>query len=102
MRRVYYIFALRLLKHPLTTHSFLAFLCLMALSRVVSIPDVWRNMLDVKVGELAQFWISAFFNADGIAMMLTILIVFALASLPWRWWRAYREEEHNSSSQFAM
>ena len=50
MRRVYYIFALRLILHPIFFHALLLGLSIFALSRVVSIPNVLVNLMDIKVG----------------------------------------------------
>ncbi|OGG41542.1 hypothetical protein A2837_03515 [Candidatus Kaiserbacteria bacterium RIFCSPHIGHO2_01_FULL_46_22] len=85
MRRVYYIYTLRRLKHPLFVHSAVVAVCFVALSRVVSIPDVFSNMLEVRVGELASFWIGAFANTGMLPLVLIGVIMFTALSLPWRW-----------------
>ena len=84
MRRVYYIYTLRHLKHPLSVHSAVVAVCLLVLSRVVSIPDVFANMLEVRVGELANFWINAFLNTRTMTLVLVGVIMLMALSLPWR------------------
>lgn len=92
MRRVYYIFALRLVKHPLVTHSAVMVLCLTTLAQVVSIPNVFANMLEVKVGDLAMFWIGAFSNTGSITLVLVGILLVAALSLPWRLRHSEMEE----------
>ncbi len=84
MRRVYYIYTLRLLKHPLTINSAIVAMGLLVLSRTVSLPDVWSNMLGVRVGDLAHFWINAFATTEAMTIVLVAVMVLALLSLPWR------------------
>jgi len=85
MRRVYYVYALRRIKHPLSVHGAVVAVCFFALSRVVSIPDVFSNMLEVKVGELASFWIGAFTNTGLLPLILVGVMTLTALSLPWRW-----------------
>lgn len=92
MRRVYYIFILRRMRHPVVIHSLVMLTCLAALSRVVSIPDVFSNMLEVKVGELAIFWVGAFSNTGVVTLVLVAAIITALLSLPLRL-KYYETEE---------
>lgn len=84
MRRVYYIYTLRHLKHPLSVHGTVVAVCLLALSRVVSIPDVFANMLEVRVGDLAGFWVGAFSNTGTVTLVLVGVIILMALSLPWR------------------
>lgn len=84
MRRVYYAFFLRLGTHPLAVHGAGLALCLFALSRVVSIPDVLANLMEVKVGEVAHYLIGALINTQLITVVLLSLIVLNFGSLLWR------------------
>ena len=85
MRRVYYIFTLRAVKHPLFSHGVVMGASFFLLSQAVSIPNIWVNMLEVKVGDLAQFWIGAFLNTGALTLVLLTLLLVAALSLPWRW-----------------
>lgn len=84
MRRVYYIYTLRLLKHPVTVHVAVVLAGLFLLSRIVSLPNVWANMLSVRVGDLAHFWINAFSTTESVTLIVVAVIVMAVLSLPWR------------------
>lgn len=90
MRRVYYVYALRLAKHPYFVHTTVMVLGFIALSSVVSIPNVWANMLEVRVGDLARFWGNAFLNTGVLNLTLIGVIVLAGLSLPLRL-RRYEE-----------
>ncbi len=84
MRRVYYIFALRLILHPIFFHALLLGLSIFALSRVVSIPNVLVNLMDIKVGEVAEFFIGAFLYTEAITIVWLIIITLTSVSLLWR------------------
>ena len=89
MRRVYYTFALRLALHPIFFHALLLGLSIFALSRVVSIPNILMNLMDVKVGELAQFFIGAFLYTEAITIVWVAIITFTSLSLLWRLTRGH-------------
>lgn len=84
MRRIYYAYTLRMLKHPGFVHTAIMMVGFVGLAQVVSIPNVWANMLQVRVGDLAQFWIGAFLNTGVPTLVLMGVIVLAALSLPWR------------------
>ena len=84
MRRVYYAFALRLALHPIFFHALLLGLSIFALSRVVSIPNILVNLMDVKVGELAQFFVGAFLYTETITIVWLTIILLTFSSLLWR------------------
>lgn len=84
MRRVYYVFALRLALHPIFFHSLLLGLSIFALSRVVSIPNVLLNLMNVKVGEIAQFFIGALLNTQAVTIIWLAIITLTSCSLLWR------------------
>lgn len=89
MRRVYYAFALRLALHPIFFHALLLGLSIFALSRVVSIPNVLRNLMNVKVGESAQFFIDAFLSTDAVTIIWIAIITLTSLSLLWRLTRGH-------------
>lgn len=77
MRRVYYAFLLRQLSHPLFLHAVLLSVSLFAFTRIVSVPDVLANLMEVRVGEVAHFFLGALFNteADTILWLLAIALI---------------------------
>ena len=89
MRRVYFVFALRLALHPIFFHMLLLGLSFFALSRVVSIPDVLLNLMDVKVGEVAQFFIGALLKTQAITIDWLVIITLTSCSLLWRLTRGH-------------
>lgn len=84
MRRIYLIFALRLTLHPFTLHGFVIVTAFLYLSQLVSIPNVLMNMLEVKVGELINFWLQAILHTQIPAQILIGVIAITLLSLIWR------------------
>lgn len=84
MRRVYYIFALKLVTHPVFSHSLLLGVSIFALSRVVSIPNILLNLMDVKVGELAEFFIGALLSTEVVTIVWLTIITLTFCSLLWR------------------
>ena len=89
MRRVYYIFALRLILHPIFFHALLLGLSIFALSRVVSIPNVLSNLMNVKVGEVVEFFIGALLNTQAITIVWLTIITLISLSLLWRLTRGH-------------
>lgn len=89
MRRVYYTFVLRFILHPIFFHALLLGLSIFALSRVVSIPNVLLNLMDVKVGEIAQFFIGALLNTQAATILWLIVITLTSLSLLWRLTRGH-------------
>lgn len=81
MRRVYYAFVLRTLWHPLSVHLAVISIGVFALSRAVSIPDVWANLMQVKVGEMVDFFVGAFLNTQFAVILWLVVIVAASTSL---------------------
>lgn len=84
MRRVYYAFFLRQATHPFAVHGAIIALCLLALARAVSIPNVWANMMEVKVGELVGFWTGALIGTEIWTILLLAATSIASVSLIWR------------------
>lgn len=81
MRRIYYAFLLRAILHPLSVHSAVIMAGMFALSRTVSIPDVWANLMQVKVGEMIAFFVGALLNTQAVVIMWLAVIMAAFLSL---------------------
>ncbi len=90
MRRVYYAFFLRQVTHPVFLHAALLLISLFALSRVVSVPDVLANLMQVKVGEVLQFFLGALLNTGTLTIVWLAIIIVTVASLIWRLFRDRR------------
>lgn len=84
MRRVYYAYALRALSGPWFVHAAVLALSLLLLTRIVSVPDVWRNLMEVKVGEMFGFFWGALTNTHTLTLVTLGVIALTLVSLLWR------------------
>lgn len=84
MRRVYYAYAIRSITHPIFVHTLAFGLCFLALSQVISIPDIWANIMEVKVGELAGYLWHALVTTRTLTLLLLGVMAFITLSLLWR------------------
>lgn len=81
MRRVYYAYALRLATHPIALHVLLLLLSAYALVSLVSVSSIVRNMLSVRLGDLASYVAHAFMHANVLTLIAIGVIFFTLISL---------------------
>lgn len=79
MRRVYFAFALRLMKRPMVSHGLIFIVALIALTQAVSVPSVLANLMQVKVGETFSFFWNALMNTTSLTVVLVLIL--ALTSL---------------------
>lgn len=84
IRRTYYIYALRQLSHPVVSHGVVLVSSFFVLSQTVSIPNIWANMLEVKVGELADFFIGSLLNTQQLVLLILGVMAVTAFSLTWR------------------
>lgn len=70
MRRVYMSFAVSRLTHPLTTRVLAALVLLTTMSSFVSFKAVFSNMLEVPVGSLDTFFLTALANTEAWTLFL--------------------------------
>ena len=84
MRRAYYIYVFRQMTRPVFTHGLVLFISFVALSRTISIPNIWSNMLNVRVGELADFFIGSLLHTRSLVLLLLGVMIFTALSLGWR------------------
>lgn len=96
MRRVYYAFFLRFLSHPIITHGAIAGVSFLALANVVSIPSIFSNMLEVRVGDVMHFFVSALLNTQSVTIVLLAIISLTLLSLVRRLFKDRRFDMHMS------
>jgi hypothetical protein len=79
MRRVYLIYTLRQLTHPVVIKTFLFFATIFAGSKLVSVTDIILNMRGLSDFKgFVNFSFSAFFHTDLFVQMITItsLLIF--------------------------
>ncbi len=96
MRRVYYAFCLRWLKHPIVSHGAVLAFSFFLLTRVVSVPDVWRNLMEVEVGMVANYLFSALVNSEAATWILLGLMALTIVSMVWK---LFKEQEPISSNE---
>lgn len=102
MRRVYYAFLLRRLKHPVVSHSVVLLLSIFMFTRVVSVPDVWRNMMEIKVGEFFSFIIRALINTDSLTWFLMALMLVTIISMLWKTLRDQNDSMYADEGSWAL
>jgi len=81
MRGIYYAYMLRLISLPGVGQSFLMLGIVIALSHFVSPGNVFKNMLEVRLGELGSFLYSSLLGTEGWTLLLGILFVLCLFSI---------------------
>lgn len=84
MRRVYFAFALRLLKHPLTTHGVVLVVAGFILARLVHVAAIYQNILNVRIGDLGNYLYFTLVRADAVTLLVIGVVVFTILSLRWR------------------
>ncbi len=90
MRRVYYAFLLRLLSHAVVAHAAVITLSFFTLSQMVSIPNVWANLMQVKVGEIVSFFLGALAGTQFVVILCLSLITVTIISLVARLFKSNR------------
>lgn len=90
MRRVYYAFLLRKMSHPLFLHLGLLGVSFFALSKAVSIPDVFKNLMAVEVGQVLAFFTGAILHTGTVTIIWLSIISLTLVSLLWRLFKGRR------------
>lgn len=81
MRRVYYVYALRMAGHPVTIHSALMALCVVLLTHFVSFPIIFATLLDKKLGELHIFLFKSAMSTEVWTLVLIALFLVLVGSL---------------------
>ena len=78
MRRVYYAYALRLILRPVVAHGTLVAASIFFLTYFVSFPNIFANMLEVKVGELHTYFIDSMLHTE---IWTVVLFGFAVVNI---------------------
>ncbi len=102
MRRVYYAFVLRQIKHPFVSHSVVLVLSFFMFTKVVSVPDVWRNMMEIKVGEVLGYLTRALIHTDSLTWFLLALMSITLISMFWKTLREQNEGLYGDEGGWAL
>lgn len=80
MRRVYLSYVLSRATHPLTIRIVVALSLGMILTRFVSFRAVLSNLMNVEVGQVGQFVVSAVAHTEVWTLILVGTIIFLLLS----------------------
>ena len=82
MLRVYYVYGLRVVLHPLTLHIALLATATYMVGYFVHVAAVARNMASIPVGEAGGFLARAAMNTEGITLLVVGVVILAILSLP--------------------
>lgn len=80
MRRVYYVFALRVVTHPVTLHLIVLAVLGYALIRLVHVAVVTSSFMAVPVGQVGSFLVATLRHADWPTLLVLGLMSMTLLS----------------------
>lgn len=83
MRRVYYIYGLRLVTHPISMYGLVLLALLVWLKELVFFARIWESFVRTPIGEVDAFMLKLISHADG----LTLGISFAVVAFGFIWLR---------------
>ena len=81
MRRVYYAFLLRVATHPVTMHVVVLAGVVYALKEVLHIAAIYRNILQVPLGNVMQYLAKSLINTEMLTLCLLALALATVLSL---------------------
>jgi hypothetical protein len=81
MRRVYYTFALKTALSPALLHGLILCASFYVLTLVVSVPDVWANLMQVPVGNVFTFFLGALKHTQTVTLVLLAVMSLTLFSI---------------------
>ena len=81
MRRVYYVYALRIALQPAVVHGFVMLGLMIALTYFVSIGNVIHNMEGKDVSSLSTFLYNAVTNTEAWTLLILGALIFSAFSL---------------------
>ncbi len=82
MRRVYYAFVLRAVSHPVVVHGTLLCVSIFALSRLVHVASIIKNISNLRVGDIDTYLLNTFMHAEFWTLATIGIIMFSLLSIP--------------------
>jgi len=87
MRRVYYTFSLRVIRHKVTIEISLFALALLVFAKVVHVSKVADSLLNTSLGEVPYYIfnvvVHAFMRGEVLTLIAVGVMVFVALSLPW-------------------
>lgn len=81
MRRVYYLYAMRIASHTVTLQLALFCFALFIFAKMVHVRSVIDNMLSVQLGSVPQFIANALLRGEVLTLMAMGVMAFTVASL---------------------
>ena len=81
MRRVYYVFGLRIATHTITIHMLIILFASYVLTRLVHVAAVLENVANTRVGDFAVHMLRIFQHADVATLLVLGIVLFAVLSL---------------------
>ncbi len=87
MRKVYYTFATRIVRHPITLQVGLFTAALFVFADMVHVSKVIENLLQTSVGSMPTFVLNALMRGEVLTLIAIGVMVFVALSLPTQAWR---------------
>lgn len=81
MRRVYTVFAARIVSHPVIINVALFMVALTAFREVVFVKRVMETLVNMPLGQLPQFFIHALMRGEVVALAALGIMIFTALSL---------------------
>ncbi len=95
MRRVYFAFTVRILKHPVVLQLALFGLALMVFAQMVHVKRIIDTLLEMPVGSVPRYTFNAFMNGEMLTLIAIGAMVFVALSVPMHVWRTRLPKLHN-------
>lgn len=84
MRRVYYAYAMSLLRHPAAFRGFIFGASFVLFLQLVSVPNILKNLLGMEVASVPTFILNAFMRGEVLTLLTMGVMVMSVLSLRWR------------------
>lgn len=81
MRRVYYLFGIRIVTHPMVMQGLLLVVALTWLAQLVFFARIWQSFVATPVGELGAFFVKVVTHADGLTLLVTLATTIIMVAL---------------------
>ena len=75
MKRVYMLYGISLVTHPIFIHVVLLFSALAVMAQFVSFGSVFRNLLGVQVGQVHHYLFNSLKSTDVLTLLLFIVVI---------------------------
>jgi hypothetical protein len=96
MRRVYTLFAARLVSHPLTLHGALFAAALVVFAEVVHVKRVVETLEVMPVARMPEFVLSRLMDGEVLTLIALGVLIFSALSIPWQFRRLVPVVWHRS------